>query len=103
MKALSTISLILMLSSFQVAFSMTSWGEVRKTYYKGYTWVKSRRLGDVIKKFLCPLREWRYETEFLKRTAPRLDNMARTVVLRTDLSRDLKYRIGALCPCLSLK
>lgn len=69
------------------------WGEFRSAYYNGYTWVKSRHSGDIFRKFLYLLREGRYETEYLKKTARRLDGMAKTVVLRTGLSRDLKYRI----------
>lgn len=69
------------------------WDEFRATYYNGYTWVKSRHSGDVFRRFLYLLREGSYETDYLKRTARRLDGMARTVVLRTGLSRDLKYRI----------
>jgi len=69
------------------------WGEFRATYYNGYTWVKSRHSGDIFRRFLNLVRAGNYETDYLKKVARRLDGMARTVVLRTGLSRDLKYRI----------
>ena len=46
------------------------WGEFRAAYYNGYAWVKSRHSCDVFRRFLYLLREGRYETEYLKRTAP---------------------------------
>ena len=69
------------------------WSEFRKAYYNGYTWVKTRHRDDVFRKFLNLARTSNYETEYLKKTARRLDKMAKNVVLRTGLARDLKYRI----------
>lgn len=69
------------------------WGEFRAAYYNGYTWVKDRHSGDIFQRFLNLVRKGGYETEYLKKMALRLDSMAKMVVLRTGLSRDLKYRI----------
>lgn len=71
------------------------WNEFLTAYYNGYTWIKHRHSGDVFRKFLYLPQEERYQTDYLRTAWRRLDGMARQVLLRTGLSRDLKYRLYA--------
>ena len=71
----------------------TIWFEFRSAYYNGYTWIKSRHSGDIFRRFLHVLPDGNYNSEYLKDTARRLDNMRRQVNLSTGLARELKYRI----------
>jgi hypothetical protein len=69
------------------------WGEFLNAYYGGYGWIKNRHGGDVFRKFIYLLGSERYKTDYLRDTARKLDGMKRQVLLRTGLTRDLKYRI----------
>ena len=71
------------------------WGEFRFAYYNGYGWIKNRHGSDIFRRFLYLLPGERYETTYLRTAARRLDGIAKNVILKTGLSRDLKYRIYA--------
>lgn len=71
------------------------WNEFRNAYYNGYGWVKKRHSGDIFRRFLYLVGGDQYQTTYLRDASKRMDGLAREVLLRTGLSRPLKYRIYA--------